>query len=103
MARIDAKTERIEIRTTPAVKSLLQRAAEESHRSVTDFLLGAGIEAAESALSDRRAFHLDDAAWQTFQDVLDRTETPAIRSRSCCWQGLRWTGPCKVGGWDRPF
>ncbi len=77
MTRIDAKTERIEIRTTPAVKSLLQRAAEESHRSVTDFLLGAGIEAAESALSDRRVFHLDDAAWQAFQDVLDRAETPA--------------------------
>ncbi|GGG50688.1 DUF1778 domain-containing protein [Chelatococcus composti] len=68
----EAKSERIEVRTTPTMKALLQRAATFSHKNVTEFLLEAGIRAAEEALVDRRMFRLDDAQWQTFQDVLDR-------------------------------
>jgi len=66
------KSERIEIRTTREMKALLQRAATFSHKNVTEFLLEAGIHAAEEALVDRRMFRLDDAQWQAFQDVLDR-------------------------------
>ena len=72
MAIGEAKSERIEVRTTPSLKALLQRAATSSHKNVTEFLLEAGIRAAEEALVDRRMFHLDDAQWQAFQDVLDR-------------------------------
>lgn len=72
MAVADAKSERIEIRTTQRMKALLQRAASSSHKNVTDFLLDAGIAAAEAALVDRRMFQLDDAQWQAFQDALDR-------------------------------
>ena len=72
MPAAEAKSERIEVRTTPTVKALLQRAATFSHKNVTEFLLEAGIRAAEEALVDRRMFRLDDAQWQTFQDVLDR-------------------------------
>ena len=38
------ESERIEVRTTPAMKALLQRAADSSHKSVTEFLLEAGGE-----------------------------------------------------------
>jgi uncharacterized protein (DUF1778 family) len=72
MTLAQAKSERIEIRTTPAMKALLQRAATFSHKNVTEFLLEAGIHAAEEALVDRRLFRLDDAQWQAFQEVLDR-------------------------------
>ena len=72
MAVAEAKSERIEVRTTPSMKALLQRAATSSHKNVTDFLLEAGIKAAEEALVDRRMFRLDEAQWQAFQDVLDR-------------------------------
>ena len=41
-------------------------------RDRTEFLLEAGIDAAEGALIDRRIFPLDEARWQAFQDVLDR-------------------------------
>lgn len=68
----EAKSERIELRTTPSMKALLQRAATSSHKNVTEFLLEAGIAAAEDALVDRRLFLLDDAQWSAFQDVLDR-------------------------------
>ncbi len=72
MPAAEAKSERIEVRTTPTMKALLQRAATSSHKNVTDFLLEAGINAAEEALVDRRMFRLDDDEWQAFQDVLDR-------------------------------
>jgi uncharacterized protein (DUF1778 family) len=75
----EAKSERIEVRTTPTMKALLQRAATFSHKNVTEFLLEAGINAAEEALVDRRMFRLDDAQWQAFQDVLDRPVTKKPR------------------------
>jgi uncharacterized protein (DUF1778 family) len=80
MSIAEAKSERIEVRTTPSMKSLLQRAAATSHKNVTEFLLEAGINAAEDSLVDRRLFQLDDAQWQAFQDVLDRpvTEKPRL-------------------------
>jgi uncharacterized protein (DUF1778 family) len=66
------RSERIDVRTTPAVKALLQRAAASSHKNVTEFLLEAGINAAEEALADRRLFRLDDEQWQAFNEALDR-------------------------------
>ena len=72
MAIAESKSERIEVRTTPSTKALLQRAAVASHKNVTDFLLEAGIDAAEDALVNRRMFRLDDAQWRALQDVLDR-------------------------------
>ena len=76
MSAIDAKSERIELRTTPRMKALLQRAATSSHKNVTEFLLDAGISAAEEALVDRRLFQLEAAEWQAFQEALER---PAVR------------------------
>ena len=72
MAIAENKSERIEVRTTSNMKALLQRAAASSHKNVTEFLLEAGINAAEDALVDRRIFRLDDRQWQAFQAILDR-------------------------------
>ena len=72
MAIAENKSERIEVRTTSKLKALLQRAAASSHKNVTEFLLEAGINAAEDALVDRRIFRLDDRQWQAFQAILDR-------------------------------
>jgi uncharacterized protein (DUF1778 family) len=66
------KSERIDVRTTPIVKEFLQRAAATSHKNVTEFLLEAGINAAEEALADRRLFRLDDEQWKAFNEALDR-------------------------------
>ncbi len=63
------------MRTTPIVKALLQRAAASSHKNVTEFLLEAGINAAEETLADRRLFRLDEQQWKAFNDALDR---PAV-------------------------
>ena len=72
MAVAENKSERIEVRTTPNIKALLQQAAVSSRKTVTEFLLEAGIDAAEDALADRRMFRLDERRWRAFQDILDR-------------------------------
>lgn len=80
MSVAEARSERIEVRTTPSVKALLQRAASASHKNVTEFLLDAGLSVAEDTLANRRLFRLDDQQWQAFQDLLDRpvSEKPRL-------------------------
>ena len=68
----EAKTERIDIRTTRHVKETLQRAAAASHKNVSEFLLDAALSSAEEALADRTRFELDDERWKAFQEALDR-------------------------------
>lgn len=67
-----SKTERIDIRANLSVKQLLQEAARTCHKSVSEFLLDAGITAANQTLADRQRFELDDSQWQAFQQALDR-------------------------------
>ena len=72
MAMAEAKTERIDIRTTATVKETLQQAASAAHKNVSEFLLDAAMTMAEETLADRRVFELDDEQWQAFQEALDR-------------------------------
>lgn len=67
-----SKTERIDVRANVSVKQLLQDAARACHKSVSEFLLEAGITAANQTLADRRRFELNDTQWQLFQQALDR-------------------------------
>ena len=67
-----SKRERIDVRASTSVKQLLQEAARASHKSVSEFLLDAGVTAATQTLADRRQFNLDDAQWQAFQEALNR-------------------------------
>ncbi len=67
-----SKTERIDVRASGSVKQLLQEAARSCHKSVSEFLLDAGVSAANQALAERRHFLLDDEQWLAFQQALDR-------------------------------
>ncbi len=67
-----SKTERIDVRASGPVKQLLQEAAHACHKSVSEFLLDAGVAAAMQTLADRRQFVLDEARWQAIQEALDR-------------------------------
>ena len=67
-----SKTERIDVRASGPVKQLLQEAARACHKSVSEFLLDAGVTAASQTLADRRQFVLSEAQWQAFQEALDR-------------------------------
>jgi len=67
-----SKTQRIGVHASSAAKLLLQEAARANHKSVSQFLLDAGITAAHQALADRRLFALSDAQWDEFQQALER-------------------------------
>jgi len=71
MTRIHTK-ERIDIRLSVVAKQLLQQAAAASHKSVTEFLLHHGLNAASRTLADRHLFALNEKDWKAFQAVLDR-------------------------------
>lgn len=80
-----SKTERIDVRASGSVKQMLQEAARASHKTVSEFLLDAGVTAAAQALADRRRFALDEAQWKAFQEALDRPvqSKPRLKKLLC--------------------
>jgi uncharacterized protein (DUF1778 family) len=67
-----AKSQRIDVRASEPVKQLLQEAARVAHKNVSEYLLEAGINAAQQTLADRARFELGEANWRTFLAVMDR-------------------------------
>ena len=57
--------------STPAAKRTLNQAAAAANKTLTEFLLDSGLNAAAAALADRRHFVLDEAAWDAFNAALD--------------------------------
>jgi uncharacterized protein (DUF1778 family) len=67
----EAKTERIDIRTTTRVKRVLQEAAAAKNKTMTEFVLDVAITEAAEVLANRRLFLLDDEQWEAFLAALD--------------------------------
>lgn len=74
-----SKTERIDVRVSPAAKDTLQTAATQVNKTVSQFLLDAGLTAAAETLEDRRSFVLDKQRWNAFVRILDRP--PRVKPR----------------------
>lgn len=73
------RTEKLDLRLTPAAKRTLQTAAIAARRSVSDFVLESALDRAEETLADRRTFALDAERWAAFQSALDATPRPLPR------------------------
>jgi len=73
---IQPKSVRIDVRASNPVKLLLQEAARAAHKNVSEFLLEAGIVAANHTLADRLRFELTPDKWDAFQAALDRPTKP---------------------------
>jgi uncharacterized protein (DUF1778 family) len=80
-ASLNPKSERIDVRASIPVKQLLQEAARVSHKNVSEFLLDAGINAANQTLADRTRFDLSEEQWLAFQAALDKpvTDKPKLK------------------------
>lgn len=50
----ESRSERVDLRMTPSAKRTLQQAAVVSNKTLTEFLLDTGLQAAFDALADRR-------------------------------------------------
>ena len=82
---------RLGFRTTPVQAALIQRAAEVSRKSITEFVLSSVCEKAEQTLLDQRLFMVDEDTWMTFQDVLERpaqvkTDLQALIAEPAIWE-----------------
>jgi len=64
------KTERLNLRLTPAQDAVLRSAAKARGESTSDYVLRHAVEAAEMDLADRRVFVIDDAAWTELQALI---------------------------------
>lgn len=74
-ATSSTKSARIDVRASHLVKQLLQEAALATHKNVSEFLLDAGIAAANQTLAERVRFELTPSQWSEFQAALDRPVT----------------------------
>jgi uncharacterized protein (DUF1778 family) len=72
---VATKTERLNLRLTPAQDAVLRRAAEARGESTSDYVLRHAVEAAEMDLADRRVFVVGDAAWSELQALLSSRPT----------------------------
>ncbi len=75
-AVVPSKSERIDVRASTPVKQLLQEAARVSHKNVSEFLLDAGIMAANQTLAGRTRFELSAEKWLAFHAALDQSVHP---------------------------
>ena len=73
------KSERIDVRTTPAIKRILQEASATTNKSVTEFLIESALTEAAEVLADRRMFFLSEKQWQAFMAALDAPTEPMPR------------------------
>jgi uncharacterized protein (DUF1778 family) len=71
MATGKTRSEKLDLRLTPAAKQKLYRAAAAAHRSVSEFVLESALARADETLADRQHFGLDAEQWTAFMSALD--------------------------------
>ena len=86
------RSARLGLRATPEQETVLRRAAEVAHKSLTDFILDAAYQAAEQTLLDQRLFMVSGSQYQALLDMLDRPESDNsvlahLFSRESVWAG----------------
>ncbi len=76
------RTEKFNLRLTPAAKVKLFSAAAVAHRSVADFVLESALTRADETLAARQYFALSAERWAEFQAALDAPprELPRINT-----------------------
>jgi uncharacterized protein (DUF1778 family) len=65
------RTEKLDLRLSPAAKRTLQAAAAAERKTVSEFVLDTALSEAEERLADRRVFTLDGKGWDAFVAALD--------------------------------
>ena len=83
----EPKSERVDLRMTPAAKRTLQRAAAVNDKTLTEFVLDSSLTAAFETLADRRVFQLDEVQWAAFMAALDLPPETTRVCASCSRRG----------------
>lgn len=85
--------ETLNIRIKAADRGLIDRAAELTGKTRTDFILDATRRAAEEALLDRTLFRLSPDAYEKFVARLDEAPRPNARLRRLLQTPAPWDAP----------
>jgi uncharacterized protein (DUF1778 family) len=67
----EAAVARVNLRVAPSLKRLLQRGAAVKNQSLTDFIVAASRDAAETVLAEQTQFVLSPERWAAFAAALD--------------------------------
>jgi uncharacterized protein (DUF1778 family) len=86
------KSERVAVRLTPAIKRALERGAEVSGRSLSDFVVDSAYRAAQRAIEDHERVHLSDQDRKVFLAALDKPPGPNQALRRAAQRHRRLTG-----------
>lgn len=75
------RSRRLELRTTPAERELIDRAVAVADTDLTEFVVANAVEAARRVLADRARFELDTAASAAWEAVNARRarDLPGLR------------------------
>lgn len=83
MTAIDARrrSRRLELRTTPEEREIIDRAVAASETGLTEFVVGSAVAAAQRVLADRDRFELDTAAAEAWEAMNSRParDLPGLR------------------------
>ena len=76
------RSRRLELRTTPEERELLDRAVATTGTDLTDFVVSHASDAARRVLADRDQFMLDPNAPRTWEEITSRParDLPGLRS-----------------------
>jgi uncharacterized protein (DUF1778 family) len=90
VSELDEKSVNINIRASRRQREMIDRAAQLTGKTRTEFMLETAYQAAEDTILDQRAFHLDDEQYQRFIDTLEAPPktNPKLRdllSRKAPW------------------
>ena len=85
------RTARLGLRATPQQEAVLRRAAEVSHKSMTDFILDSAFQAAEQTLLDQRLFTLTGGQAEALLDLFDRPEQDNAGLKDLFSRSAPWT------------
>ena len=86
----ESRSERVDLRMTRAAKRTLQQAASVKNKTLTEFLLDTGLNAAFDALADRRVFQLDAKRWDAFMAALAKPPKNNPRLRKLLARKPKW-------------
>jgi len=83
-------TETVNLRIQPAIRDLIDQAADAVGSNRTEFILAAAHREAESVLLDQRLFHVDGDRFEALKAALDQPTTDVGRLRRTLQTPAPW-------------
>ena len=90
MSSLAPPSERIDLRTSAEIKSLIVRAAATSGVSLSAFLIAAAQERAKQILTESETLRLTQRDWNAFFSALDKADKPRPALKAAATGYLAW-------------